>query len=380
MILPETKPSITSIEVKEMNMKKLFNYVYNNGPVSKQELAYNLSLSIPTVNLYLRNYEEANIIVQEGTFDSTGGRKAAAYKCNSSHIFSVGVYITRFFFIITIINFIGEEIFSRKTKKTFELSETYGREINQQIDEAISSSQIDPAKIYGVGFSIPGTIEKSNDHYTVLFSGTLSDKSWSFEVIGKFCKYPYIVDNDAYFGSYVEARIDNFESNFAFLNIASGVGGAIFIDGKHFSNQHETTAKFGHMIIQPNGNLCNCGRKGCLQTYISTDVLTDNLNISLEQFFTDLKYNKDYQEKFNRYLDYLCIGISNLRLILGLDVVVAGEIIEYLASYEDIILKKLSDLDVFDSERYFRFTKNKKENSSCKGAALKIVSEYIATI
>lgn len=79
--------------------------------------------------------------------------------------------------------------------------------------------------------------------------------------------------------------MDNFMSNFAFLNIARGIGGAIFMDGKHLYNLYKTTAEFGHMIIQPNGNLCNCGRKGCLQTYISTDVLCDSLNVSLDHFF-----------------------------------------------------------------------------------------------
>lgn len=96
--------------------------------------------------------------------------------------------------------------------------------------------------------------------------------------------------------------------------------------------------------------------------------------------FLDLKSNIDYQKIFNQYLNDLCISISNIRLILGLDVVVAGDIIEYLTSYEDVILKNyliwmyLIQKDISDLQI------TKKENSSCKGATLIIIAEYISKI
>lgn len=373
--------SISSIEIKEINMKRLLNYVYNHAPISKKDLAYNLSLSIPTINAYIKEYENANIIVQDGTFSSTGGRKAVAYKCNSSYIYGIGVYITGTSFTLTIVNLIGEQIRVEKVKYNFEPTEKYGQILNDWIEKIVIDSNIQDSKIYGVGFSIPGTIEKLKNDYIVKFSRTLKHKNWSFNVISKYCKYPFIVDNDASFGAYLEAWESSFKKSFAYLHIAGGVGGAIFIDGQQmFGAKGSVNAKFGHLIVQPSDESNNIEIEGRLQAFISTNALSTDINTTLEEFFSELNRKKDYQARFNKYLDFLCIGINNIKLTLGLDVIVAGEIIEFLAPYENLILEKLFRLDIFESRRFFYFSNNIKDNVTCKGAAIKVISEYIAKI
>ena len=150
------------------------------------------------------------------------------------------------------------------------------------------------------------------------------------------------------------------------------------MNGNQFFGNSNATAEFGHMVIAPEGERCNCGKRGCLEKYISTNVLSENLNISLEDFFSSLeKGNNVYRKIFDTYLTSLCIGISNIRLVLGLEVVVADEITEYLSPYEALIQKKIRKMNKFENKQYFRFSKNKKENSSSTAAALKTITIYI---
>lgn len=374
------KTSVSSLHVKEINMNKLFTYVYSNGPVSKLDLSVNLSLSIPTVNNYLRTFEKHELIIKDGTFHSTGGRKAIAYICNNQFAYAIGVYITQSFYIVTVVNFLGQPIFSMKYPQLFSPSEEYGNCLKKSIDEALSKTKIKSNDILGIGFSLPGIIETNQDEILIKFSPSLQYNNWKFSDLGDFCQFPFVVDNDANFGGFYEAWSDSTNTSFAYLHIAGGVGGAIILNGEQYIGNTNKAAEFGHMIITPNGIKCDCGREGCLERYIRRNILSDDLGISLENFFQSVKQNSKHQQILEQYIDYLCIGISNIRLALGLDVVVAGEVIEYLLPYESIIEEKLAKIDPFEDQKYFRFSKHKKENASSVAAALKIINNFINDI
>lgn len=371
--------SLNTMHIKKINRNMLFNFVYQNGPVSKQEIAKALDLSMPTTNLYLNYFEEKGLIIKDGYFKSTGGRKASAYICNSDYAYAIGVYMTQSFIIVTIINFLGEQIFTKKSNKQFNPTETYGKYIQRIIHEILAQNKLEHKNFVGIGYTIPGIIEKINDDIFVKFSPSLHYNQWSFDCISKFADYPFTVDNDANLGGFYESLNENSENSFSYLHIAGGVGGAIVLTGNQFLGNSIATAEFGHMVVSPHGKECHCGKLGCLETYIRRTVLSDDLNITLDYFFSELeKGNTQHQNIFNKYLAYLCIGISNIRLATGLEVVIAGELIEYLIPYEKLIEEKLTKLNPFESNKYFRFTKNKKENASSVAAALKVIANYLS--
>jgi glucokinase len=58
------------------------------------------------------------------------------------------------------------------------------------------------------------------------------------------------------------------------LTLGTGLGGGIVLEGKIYSGADNTAGEFGHMVIDPAGPLCGCGRKGCLETFASATALT----------------------------------------------------------------------------------------------------------
>ncbi|MCM1236507.1 MAG: ROK family protein, partial [Ruminococcus flavefaciens] len=55
----------------------------------------------------------------------------------------------------------------------------------------------------------------------------------------------------------------------AMLTLGSGVGGGYFAHGKLVSDERNDFARFGHIILHENGNACTCGKRGCVETYLS---------------------------------------------------------------------------------------------------------------
>ncbi len=118
--------------------------------------------------------------------------------------------------------------------------------------------------------------------------------------------------------------------------IGTGIGGGIIIDGKLIKGQGNA-GEFGHICIEKNGRQCRCGRKGCLETYVSRKLLQEqiekavqNKNPSLPSLDTGtiihlIKSNHpEVMKIFHQHIDYLACGLENLFNILDPDLIVLG--------------------------------------------------------
>lgn len=82
---------------------------------------------------------------------------------------------------------------------------------------------------------------------------------------------PVIVDNDANAAALAEARLGAGKGSryLVHLTLGTGIGGGIIIDGEVYRGAQGAAAELGHMIIDENGPICNCGARGCLEALAS---------------------------------------------------------------------------------------------------------------
>lgn len=112
-----------------------------------------------------------------------------------------------------------------------------------------------------------------------------------------------------------------------FLCLGTGVGGAVFLDNKLLTARNSLGFEIGHMVIEKNGILCNCGKKGCFEKYAAMSALKNKVIKELEKIYNDenileKKYfselvkenidNKNIQKAMDEFTDNLVIGFSNL--------------------------------------------------------------------
>lgn len=130
---------------------------------------------------------------------------------------------------------------------------------------------------------------------------------------------------EAYFGA------AKGEKNFICLTLGTGIGGAIFLDGKLFKGTNSSAGEIGHMIIHGGGKQCTCGGEGCFECYASAKALINSVNkvspVELNAFQIFQKENIEKPEirsEIDKWIDEIIIGLINVIYIFNPSVIVLG--------------------------------------------------------
>ena len=201
--------------------------------------------------------------------------------------------------------------------------------------------------IESVCIAVPGTVNKT----TIIKAVNLGIENYNIsEIIKKATGFKTSIKNDAKCSALAELKYGNFKEfdNGLFLCIGTGIGGAVIYNQKVLEAKNVPGYEFSHMIIQKNGILCNCGKRGCFEAYgsikrfkekIATEFGLTNLdNQNIKEFL--INNLNDFRLKYfiNQYIENLAIGISNLINIFEPEVIVLGG---GFVDYSEILLEPL---------------------------------------
>lgn len=143
----------------------------------------------------------------------------------------------------------------------------------QQVSIAAGHQGIQPA---GLGIASAGAINSKDGS---VFAATDNLPGWAGFDLRSFAEkrfqLPTWVVNDAHAAVLAELRFGEGRglSNFVAITVGTGIGGGIVCGGKLLLGQHGFAGSIGHHVIREGGHSCNCGRRGCLEAYVSTAAL-----------------------------------------------------------------------------------------------------------
>ena len=171
------------------------------------------------------------------------------------------------------------------------------------------------------------------------------------QTIHKICDLPIQILNDAKCAGLAEKEygaIKN-EEDSVFLCLGTGIGGAVFMENRLLVPKRHSGFELGHMIIQKNGELCKCVKKGCFETYCSMKRLKQALIQILElpeetkaqELYEILKQRQNEEkviQKIDTYIEDLVTGLSNLTNIFEPEAICLGGSFVY---FENILYDKL---------------------------------------
>ena len=198
-----------------------------------------------------------------------------------------------------------------------------------QLLELIKSYELPADSIIGVGF--PGFVNEGKVHSPPNLPA-IHDLDLQ-EELRKETHLPVYLFNDAdsyilgesLYGAGKDSRI------VVGLTLGTGIGGGFIVDGKVYTGSRGFASEYGHMTIDPEGPICHCGKKGCLEAFIGSYGVTgrykilSNKNLTVKEIFDKAKEGEEIASKVvNEFGFYLSIGIKNLVEALDPDIFVLG--------------------------------------------------------
>jgi predicted NBD/HSP70 family sugar kinase len=150
------------------------------------------------------------------------------------------------------------------------------------IGEVLAEASIEHSRVIGAGLGLPGPIDQADG---VIGSSAILP-GWvgvaAAEEMRRRLDVPVSVDNDANLGALAELRhgAGRGATELIYVKVASGIGAGLILNGRLYRGWGGMAGELGHMLVDPDGAVCRCGNRGCLETAASTGALLDLLRRS----------------------------------------------------------------------------------------------------
>ena len=376
-----SEKGLTNISVKKINRSKVYQYIYRKKITSKLQIVQDLQMGLSTVSQNLNLLEQDGLIEKNGYFESTGGRKANAIQIVSDFRISIGIGILKNMFHITAVDLYGNALYTNTIPFPYSNTPDYYKQVTDKIKEFIATNQYDEEKILGVSIATQGIT--SPDHSTVLYGNIMNNTGMILEDFSRYLPYPCYLEHDSKSAAFLELwKHPELDSAVVFL-LNRNLGGAIITNHQIHQGSSMHSGTIEHICINPDGPLCYCGNRGCLETYCSANALEQAAGMNIKDFFSLLREKKSPQltQIWKDYLHHLAFAMKNLNLIIDAPIIISG----YLAPYfleDDIayLTKHINVSSPFALNKEHIFVGTNGQYTSAIGAALFYVNQFIHAI
>lgn len=376
-----SEKGLTNISVKKINRSKVYQYIYRKKITSKLQIVQDLQMGLSTVSQNLNLLEQDGLIEKNGYFESTGGRKANAIQIVSDFRISIGIGILKNMFHITAVDLYGNALYTNTIPFPYSNTPDYYKQVTDKIKEFIATNQYDEEKILGVSIATQGIT--SPDHSTVLYGNIMNNTGMILEDFSRYLPYPCYLEHDSKSAAFLELwKHPELDSAVVFL-LNRNLGGAIITNHQIHQGSSMHSGTIEHICINPDGPLCYCGNRGCLETYCSANALEQAAGMNIKDFFSLLREKKSPQltQIWKDYLHHLAFAMKNINLIIDAPIIISG----YLAPYfleDDIayLTKHINVSSPFALNKEHIFVGTNGQYTPAIGAALFYVNQFIQTI
>jgi predicted NBD/HSP70 family sugar kinase len=331
VMIKETKHDQKTIRKHHSLM--LFKMIKDFGPISRADLAKRSQMSATSASKIVKGLLEQGFVKEVGQTEGGVGRKATLVEINPEGVLIIGVNIDLESIQAGIVDLNGR-ILSSLTGN-IELSRTPEEVLDAVvglINELISKCERSDDRIFGIGVSVPGIVDWPDGKVAIIPQFHWEDVEVKAYLEKKLQK-TVLVDNqvktillgESLYGSTV--GVDNSVCIF----VGSGVGGAVMNKGEVIRGNNNAFGEIGHVTVDPNGVLCDCGRFGCLQTFICSSALEKESGARIEDIFAAEKRGEAWAVRLiDRAAEYLAMTISNIACVYNPQVILlAGPMVDH---------------------------------------------------
>ena len=388
-----SETGLTTIQLKKINKSKVYHYIYQQHTTSKLQIVQELQMGLSTVSQNLTLLEQEGYIQRNGYFDSTGGRKAQTIQIVPDFRISIGIGILKEMFHMTAIDLYGHILDMETISLSYADTDAYYKQMTEKIQAFITSHHYDLQKILGISIATQGIT--SSDHTTVTYGKILHNTGMNVDHFSSRLPFACHLEHDSKSAAHLELWNHPELDSAIVILLNRNLGGAIITD-RHIhqgSTMHSGTLE--HMCVNPDGPLCYCGNRGCLETYCSADALEQASGMPIPDFFhslreigrhtadtdTDAKKSSQISQIWEDYLNHLAFAMKNLNLIIDAPMILSGYLASFLTEEDtQYLLKQINAATPFPLRKEQILVGTYGQYTQAAGAALYYVETFLNTL
>ena len=376
-----SEKGLTTSAVKKINRSKIYQYIYRSKLTSKLQIVQHLQMGLSTVSQNLNLLENEGLIEKNGYFDSTGGRKANAIQIVSDFRISIGVGILKNMFHITAIDLYGNTVYTDTIPLTYSNTAVYYQQITDKVKDFIDKNQYPENKILGVSIATQGIT--SPDNTTVIYGNIMNNTGMRLKDFSRHLPYPCHLEHDSKSAAFLELWNHPELDSAVVLLLNRNLGGAIITNHQIHQGRSMHSGTIEHICINPDGPLCYCGNRGCLETYCSANSLEQASGMAIKEFFPLLREKKSPQliQIWEDYLKHLAFAMKNLNLVIDAPIIISGYLAPYFTEDDtDYLLRQINSMTPFELKEEQILVGTHGQYTPAIGAALFYVKEFIQSV
>lgn len=376
-----SEKGLTTIALKKINRSKIYQYIYRSKLTSKLQIVQDLQMGLSTVSQNLNLLENEGLIEKNGYFDSTGGRKANAIQTVSDFRISIGVGILKNMFHITAIDLYGNTVYTDTIPLTYSNTAAYYQQITDKVKDFIDKNQYPENKILGVSIATQGIT--SPDNTTVIYGNIMNNTGMRLKDFSRHLPYPCHLEHDSKSAAFLELWNHPELDSAVVLLLNRNLGGAIITNHQIHQGRSMHSGTIEHICVNPDGPLCYCGNRGCLETYCSANSLEQASGMTIKEFFPLLREKKSPQliQIWEDYLKHLAFAMKNLNLVIDAPIIISGYLAPYFTEKDtDYLLEQINSMTPFELEKEQLLVGTHGQYTPAIGAALFYVKEFIHSV
>jgi len=272
--------------LRELNRLRIVETLRRRGAVSRAQLARETGLSRSTVSTLVGDLQRRGLVVERADAHHDGarqGRPPVLLTLDPSAGTVVGIDLDHDKVRVAAGDLARNILGERRADVDVDNDSERALDTACALVSAIlDSAGIDRDRVIGAGLAIPGPVDSTTGvvHRSAILPGWAGIDAGT--ELQRRLGVPVHVDNDANLGALAEVTLGAGRSveNAAYIQLSTGIGAALVIDGQPYRGGRGTAGEIGHVTVDDQGPICRCGNRGCLETLVSAPAIVGLMQAS----------------------------------------------------------------------------------------------------
>ena len=261
----------THEQTRQHNLQLILRLIYEYTPISRAEIARRSKLTRPTVSDLVEELIASGLVGEQGLGPSQGGKRPTLLAFNDTAFLMVALDLSDDVFQGALVDLRGNIV----QKISLPLEGCSGEAVVELV-KTLTGRLIDSSRrpLLGVGVATQGVVDYHQGNIIQAVRLNWSNVPLK-QILQDVFGLPIVVANDsdaaalAEFAFCQKGRV----RSLVLVKVGEGVSAGILLDGKLQLGDSYGAGEIGHTVVEPGGQLCRCGHRGCLETVATSRVL-----------------------------------------------------------------------------------------------------------